>query len=178
MPEGQPLPEGRRVTTRHQSTLSPDGRKLLTYYGGVESRQGVHRFQVWEIESGNLLCRRTGLTLPIIHARSRSGCDAFAFSPDSQLLAVGTRDGRIEIREVEGGALRQELPVPLASCDHVRFLPDGKRLLTWGEGTVRVWNLERAELARSFSVPMLTGLAFTPDGRFLLVGGVGQFSGL
>lgn len=177
-PEGKPSPEGKHVPSRHQSTLSPDGRKLLTYYGGVENQPDVHRFQVWDLDTGNLLCQRSGITLPIVHLRSRSGCESFAFSPNSQLLAVGLRTGRIEIREVASGRLRQELSVPLNSCGRVVFLPDGKRLLTWGAGIARLWDLERVRLVRSLGVRVLTCLAFTPDGRYLLVGGVGEFSGL
>lgn len=176
--DGVPLPEGSRMPSRHQATLSPDGQRLLTYYGGVESQPGVHRFRVWDLESGRLLCRRSAITLPIIQGRRTSSCEAFAFSPDSETLAVGTRGGRIEIREVEGGQLKRELSAPANSCDRVAFLPDGKRLVTWGDGRARLWDVETGELVRSFKVPLLYCLTITPDGRFLVIGGGGDFRGL
>jgi WD40 repeat protein len=163
-PEIEPRPGG-------QAQLSPDGRILLTYYGGVEGLNNIHSYRLWDIESGRLLSRRSGITLPIGHGgRYYSRCQSLAFSADSRLLAVGRRDGRIEVREIDGGRLVREWKVPVGSCDLVTFHPDGKRLVTWGDSMIRLWEIESGANVRTFEVPILHRMATTPDGRWLVVG--------
>jgi WD40 repeat protein len=82
------------------------------------------------------------------------------------------------IYEVESRRLRQELKTPAGSCARIAFLPDGKQLLTWGDKTMRVWDLSTGKLVRSFRVPTVNCWALTPDGRFVVVGGDGEFRGL
>ncbi|MSU33963.1 MAG: hypothetical protein EXS36_02410 [Pedosphaera sp.] len=109
--------------------------------------------------------------------RSARTCTAIALSPDSQTIAIGTRSEGLTIHEVEGGGMRQQLKTPAESCTRLAFLPDGKQLLTWGDKTMRVWDLESGTMVRSFPVPTVNCLAPTPDGRFVLVGGDGTFRG-
>jgi WD40 repeat protein len=134
---------------------------------------------VWNNESGKLLQHHPGLDLPMVPVfRPSQSCAAIAFSPDSRALAIGRRGEGLAIHEAEGGRLRQELKTPAGACVRVAFLPDGKQLLTWGEKTMRVWDLGTGKMARSFTVPTVNCWALTPDGRFVVVGGDGEFRGL
>lgn len=176
--DGNPVSVGNQLQNG-QCLLSPDGRRLLTYYGGVENQTNIHRIRLWDLESSRLLLMRSGITLPISYSvRPYSRCRSLAFSPDSSQLAIGLRDGRIEVRAVDGGQLVKDWAMPPRSCEVVLFLPDGKRLITWGDSTMRLWEMATGTLVRSFPVPVLTEIASTPDGRWLVVGGTGAFAGL
>lgn len=72
----------------------------------------------------------------------------------------------------------REWGVPLKSCELVAFVPNGSQLLTWGESVMRLWEIETGALIRTFDVPILRGMTPTPDGRWLVVGGNGQWPGL
>ena len=175
-PEGRPIPAGTHSGLLDDAVLSPDGRMVVTY--GVSLRD-VRWLRVWNIESGKLLQHHPGLDLPMVPVfRPSQSCAAIAFSPDSRALAVGRRGEGLAIHEVEGRRLRQELKTPAGSCARIAFLRDGKELLTWGDKTMRVWDLGTGKMLRSFRVPIVNCWALTSDGRFVVVGGDGEFRGL
>lgn len=175
-PEARPIPAGTHSGLLDDAVLSPDGQMLVTY--GV-ALGDVRWLRVWNIGSGKLLQHHPGLDLPMVPAfRPTQSCAAIAFSPDSRALAIGRRGEGLAIHEVEGRRLRQELKTPAGSCARIAFLPDGKQLLTWGDKTMRVWDLGTGKMVRSFSVPTVNCLALTPDGRSVVVGGDGEFRGL
>ena len=175
-PEARPIPAGTHSGFLDDAVLSPDGRLVVTY--GVAL--GDFRWlRVWNIESGKLLQHHPGLDLPMVPVfRPSQSCAAIAFSPDSRALAIGRRREGLAIHEVEGRRLRQELKTPAGSCALIAFVPDGKQLLTWGDKTMRVWELGTGKMLRSFNVPTVNCWALTPDGRFVVVGGDGEFRGL
>lgn len=175
-PAGRPIPAGSHAGLLDDAVLSPDGQMLVTY--GV-SLGDVRWLRVWNIESGKLLQHHAGLDLPMVPVfRPSQSCAAIAFSPDSRTLAIGRRAEGLAIYEVEGRRLRQELKTPAGCCARIAFLPDGKQLLTWGDKTMRVWELGTGKMLHSFSVPTVNCWALTPDGRFVVVGGDGEFRGL
>lgn len=177
-PESRPIPA---VTVRgfmDQALLSPDGKTLITYGASITKGNSawVH---LWDIDGGKLLWHDQGLDLLMTASfEPRPTCAAIAFSPDSKTLALGMRGKGLWTYEVERGRLRQALETAPGSCSRLAFLPDGKRVLTWGDKTMRVWDLETARMLRAFTVPTVNCLAITPDGRFVLVGGDGEFRGL
>lgn len=179
---GEPWPEGRPAPTVGQpgfgdrALLSPDGRRLVSY-GTSITRQNAAWLHLWDIGSGRLLWHHPALDLPMTSFFRSQTCAALAFSPDSQTFAIGSRAGDLRIQDVDGARHRQELKAPPGSCVRIAFLPSGKQLLTWGEKMMRVWDLGRGELIRSFAVPTAQCLAVTPDGRWVLVGGDGAVLG-
>jgi WD40 repeat protein len=171
-------PEGPLEHAPRQVRLSPDGRTLLSYYGSVYHQPNISGIELWDLETGRLRWTKRNFTLPIIMAcRSSSSCETIAFSPDSTWLALGTVGDRIAIHDAEDGRLDLDLHAPRGSCIRLAFLPDGRRLLTWGDSTMRLWDLDRGEHVRSFSVPRLCSFTVTPDERLLLVGGAGGNQG-
>jgi WD40 repeat protein len=175
-PAARPIPAGVQSGLLDDAVVSPDGQLLVTY---GPSLRDVRWLRVWNIESGKLLQHYAGLDLPMVPVfRPCQSCAAIAFSPDSRALAIGRRAEGLVIYEVESRRLRQELKTPAGSCARIAFLPDGKQLLTWGDKTMRVWDLSTGKLVRSFRVPTVNCWALTPDGRFVVVGGDGEFRGL
>lgn len=174
-PAARPIPAGTHSGLLDDAVLSPDGQMLVTY--GVSLGE-LRWLRVWNMESGKLLQHHTGLDLPMVPVfRPSESCAAIAFSPDSRTLAIGRRGEGLAIYEVERHRLRQELKTPAGACARVAFLPDGQQLLTWGDKTMRVWELGTGKMLRSFSVPTVNCWALTPDGRFVVVGGDGEFRG-
>ena len=172
----RPIPAGVQSGLLDDAVVSPDGQLLVTY---GPSLRDVRWLRVWNIESGKLLQHHAGLDLPMVPVfRPSQSCAAIAFSPDSRVLAIGRRGEGLAIHEVEGRRLRQELKTPAGACVRIAFLPDGKQLLTWGDKTMRVWDLGTGKMLRSFRVPTVNCWALTSDGRFVVVGGDGEFRGL
>ena len=172
----RPIPAGAHSGLLDDAVVSPDGRLLVTYGASLGD---VRWLRVWNIESGKLLQHHAGLDLPMVPVfRPAQSCAAIAFSPDSRVLAIGRRGEGLAIHEVEGRQLRQELKTPAGACVRIAFLPDGKQLLTWGDKTIRVWDVGTGKMVRSFRVTTVNCWALTRDGRFVVVGGDGEFRGL
>lgn len=107
-----------------------------------------------------------------------NGVTATAFSSDAKLVAVGTYDGQLQIRDCATGKLVHELALPqknmVASVD---FSPDGRWLVACGYlGTLPVYEVATGKLAKQLSVSHenLAGpprvVRFTRDGRQVVVG--------
>jgi hypothetical protein len=158
--------------------LSPDGRMFVTY-GTSITKENASWVHLWDLETGKLLWQHAALELPLIASfRPARICAVIAFSPDSRTIALGTQGGSLRIHQTEAMGVGRELKLPPNSSTRVVFLPDGKHLLTWGNKTMRIWDVTTGEMTRSFSVPVVNCLTVTPDGRFVLVGGDGEFRGL
>ncbi|MCU0865336.1 MAG: protein kinase [Planctomycetes bacterium] len=62
-------------------------------------------------------------------------------SHDGRLVAIGTVDGQVHLRDLLSGELRASLPHGDV-VNAVRFLPGDRRLLSAGRGTLRLWDLD------------------------------------
>jgi WD40 repeat protein/serine/threonine protein kinase/tetratricopeptide (TPR) repeat protein len=165
-------PETGQETARiaHQArsvAWSPDGTRIASGGDGLELR-------LWDARDGSLhkpVLRQPGL----VHRLS--------WSPDSRRLATvslendqGTLKEGLSIWDTTSGArgLRVDQVRELRS---VAFSPDGSRLAAGGaEGVVRVFDAtDPGERAGLFTgCMMVTGLAFSPDGRRLYACGWGM----
>jgi WD40 repeat protein len=141
------------------AAFSPDGRTLAT---GLATEPGV---QLWDAAT------RLPLGPPLPH---RGPALAVAFSPDSRLLLTGCNlDSSARLWEVAPGVARG---APLAPAgDSVAFSPDGRFVLTTGEGdAARLWDAATGTASGPL-LPFRTvpypgpGPLFSPDGRRLLV---------
>lgn len=113
----------------------------------------------------------------------KSAVCAVAVRKGEKLVAAGTADGTLVVLDITGGTPKelfaQSAHVAGVAC--VGFSPDGNRVATvGGDGAVRVWTVtETGSLtaltkfdgqAKSGGAPgflALTGLSFSPDGRYL-----------
>jgi RNA polymerase sigma factor (sigma-70 family) len=174
---GDPLPLNavRRLGTvrfRHdtwlQAAVSPDG-KVIAGSGNAEVR-------LWNAVTGKELLH---FNLP------GSVATPIAFSRDGKTLATGSSDEVVRLWDAANGKLLRVFVGHKGSPrDHfpgiqgVAFSPDGKILASRGsDRTVRLWEIATARQLHQFNTPSdpfpgsASGLAFSPDGNALVVGG-------
>jgi WD40 repeat protein len=155
--------------------FSPTGRFFIAELYGRE--RGV----VFAVPSGKLLRRLPAQSL---------GC-AWAFTADDERVALFRgEDGLIDVyATATGELLRRLVPPPshwrlgfTTNCTALAFSPDGKLLASWNgtDGDVHIWDLatgkECHRLPGKAQAPNEyydLGLAWSPDGHMLAVGGMG-----
>jgi WD40 repeat protein len=160
--------------------LSPDGKKLAY---SCSREPGIALYDV-----------ETGARLLAWNAARERIWDV-AFLPDGSHLVSGGDDPVIRVWDAATGKLAREIGSDLGETGRIAVSPDGNHLATigqrradapsqvWqGDDFVRLWDLKTGKLLRRLSVPPgathpnfpsgLNALAFTPDGKRLLAGGV------
>ena len=159
--------------------FSPDGRLLAT--ADANGTVGLWNTATGH-EAGAPFSAETG---------PGSRVNAVAFSPDGRLLATADADGTVGLwnpatRRAISPPLRTETG-PGPGVNAVAFSPDGELLASAGaDGTARLWNpatgqaigpplpVETRQVSgvRNLSFePDVTGVAFSPNGKFLATAG-------
>lgn len=139
-------------------TFSADGDKLAIAYGHA-SGGGVH---VLDVDSGR---RELDLTWPVM-------AHSVTFAPDGRELAVGLRDGTLQLRELPGGVLRWQLTGHSAGVYALAYNQSGSRLFSGGfDRKVRVWELVQGRELLTLEAPGdgIRWLALDSSQRFLAV---------
>lgn len=114
---------------------------------------------------------------------------SIAFSRDGQLLATAGNDKLVRIWRAADGALLKELEGHGSHVYNLAFHPNGLHLVS-GElkGILKQWEIATWQLVRDYDASPLhkydsgfradcggiRGLAFSPDGRYLAAGGIGE----
>jgi RNA polymerase sigma factor (sigma-70 family) len=126
----------------------------------LTSKQAV----VWDLAAGKVL--RT-LSVPIRHA---------VLTPDGKsLVSLGRTLQRWDLAKGIAGYPDTAGLGHTGPVDLVAYAPDGKRLASASptDETVRLWDTANGKPLHVFSVADPSALAFTPDGKYLLVGNGG-----
>ena len=94
-----------------------------------------------------------------------------AFSPDGQILALGTYDGSVQLWQVSEGTLLRTLEENGSEVECVAFSPDGQILASGShDGNVQLWQVSDGTLLRTLEGNpdfQRTSVAFSPDGQTL-----------
>jgi len=161
--------------TISQLRFSPDGQKLLvstTDPGGIAYETRLHLF---DAASGKEL----------FQWESDEGIVDVAFSPDSKVLAVGTaagaliQNGEVRLLDATNGAERDRFTLDNIVLD-LDISPDGQ-LLSVVSGTYSLWkkkailsiyNTSEHRIVYTLDSKEFFNMnSFSPDGRFIVVGG-------
>ena len=157
-------------TKMRAEAISPDATTLAA--------RRKKRWHLWDISKNRAAAVLTGY-------KEKEWDVQFAFSPDGQTVASGSRDGRVRSREVPNrprSALKQlfsgaeKIPPRFTRKAHngevnqLAFSPDGKTLATSGwDGKICLWDTNTGTALSKLTEhghPM-TALVFSPDGKTL-----------
>lgn len=114
---------------------------------------------------------------------------SLAFSRDGQYVATAGNDKLVRIWRAADGALLKELAGHTSHVYNLAFHPNGKHLVS-GEllGILKQWEVDTWQLVRDYDAKVLVkydptfkadcggirGLDFSPDGRYIAAGGIGE----
>jgi len=182
-PDGDPLPRGAifRVGSarfRHGGLISalaysPDGRTVTTLVNTCELTGLV---RTWDAATGrprDTFCGGAATASTLLAALSPDGRFAAAYEPLSARTFAG---GRITVRDLSGGAIRQSLAVPEGpEIFALAISNDGSRLAAARAGEVDpllVWDVAVNKLRRLPAAGWLVQgtqlqIALSPDGKLL-----------
>ena len=142
------------------ANLSPDGTKVVT-----AERTGI--VGLWDAGTGKQIRLLRGHEDQIHDAR---------FSPDGKTIASGARDGTARTWNVETGAqIAVHQQQGGSYVDTVSFSPDGKWVMSAGNGWVEIWNATTGDVHSSTKIgpedegAYSTDARFSPDGKAILV---------
>lgn len=142
---------------------APDGRLIAVVTGQLTE---AAKKQIHLVEPGS---QRTAALLP----RPGRHAGAVLFSPDSQLLAIGSEQV-VELWNVPTRRLAQSIPTQGREVSALAFSPDGRRL-AWGgrDGSIVLWDIpgERESDSWYGGAFSISSLTFAPTGQALLATG-------
>jgi hypothetical protein len=112
---------------------------------------------------------------PPFSFRTDDPATSAAFSPDSKLLALGTRSGACEVFDVMTGNRTLLIPGASGPVTALAFSPKGHLLATADEKTVRLWSLSGGQELGNWSLRApVSALRFSPDGNQIITVGPDQ----
>ena len=146
---------------------SPDGKRIA-------SASGDHTAQVWDASDGGHILTYRGHASDVL---------TIAWSPDGRYLATGGLDATVQVWNATSGAKVYSYHGHSDAVFDVVWSPDGKRLASTSfDGTVQMWDAFSGQHVLTYTAPTslrggapaaANAVAFSPDGRYLAVGGAG-----
>lgn len=132
--------------------------KQIGIIGGDQGRIAISPDDKWMAVAGlqgvwliDLALQDSSAVLLTGHTRRVNGVD---FSPDSKMLASGSRDGTVRLWSLPGGELIREINAHSAAVSDVDFDSTGTMIASASGGedkTIRIWQVNTGEELREFS---------------------------
>jgi hypothetical protein len=148
--------EIRRVAGQHAASItalafSPDSALLVSV-----SEDGV--LYLWNTLTGE----------PVMNLQDPSLYSA-AFGSDGKTLIIGGANGSIKIWDIASSAQTQELTSGIGTIRNIAANPAGGQIAVSGDvSAVEIWDIANGALVYSLPfAPDITGIAYSPDGRWL-----------
>jgi WD40 repeat protein/DNA-binding XRE family transcriptional regulator len=161
---GQELRQQLFPATVMAMALSPDGRLAVTHWD--------RDVRLWDIAKWREAGRLLGHT---------SGIWAITVSPDDRLALTGTDHGELRLWDLAGQGELRRFPTDGTPLWAVAVSHDGRRLLVAdNRGATLVYDVGSGEPVQRLGgdIPVCpNALAFSPDGRYALVGSCDIFTG-
>jgi WD40 repeat protein len=135
--------------------FSPCGELVLTVC--VNIRTGEGEALLWD-EKGTLLQTFT----------YEKAVTSVAFSPNGRFLAMASRDGVVNVWDIEQGKAVASLR-HYCKVNAIAFAPDKDLIVTGGsDGKIKFWNFRDCVLEKSLVFDSkIKSVAFSPDGKFM-----------
>lgn len=163
--------------------FSPDGTMFVTTPGNLAQEQESRSIRFWDAKTYKVRAK----------IDSAGRVQKIKFSPDGKSLAVisyieDSGDGKtiVELWDVQLKKLAAVQPAKGRSIDgsalnimsQIDFSPDGSKLATIKKQTVELWDIKTGELRQTLQghEKDVTGVWFSPDGRFLVSTGEQQLA--
>ncbi|HXV99314.1 MAG TPA: WD40 repeat domain-containing protein, partial [Anaerolineae bacterium] len=140
-------------------TFSPDGALLAA---GAWNNDAV---QLWQVGGCATPSEACGAPLSPLQGPAGTALSV-AFSPQDDLLAVGTASGAVRLWQVSTGSVVGALEGHTAGVNSLAFSADGARLVSGSaDGTVRLWQISTGALLHTFEgqAGSINSLSFSPD---------------
>lgn len=168
-----------RYTISHigDMDVSPDGNTIAVAYfqssviGETSQADDVYQIALIDAKNGHIIKTLTGHTFLI---------GGIVFSPDSESLLSVSGDQTARLWNIKTGREIQQIKLK-AKGGIPAFSPDGKQFVIatapiWGlppQPIVGLYDSKTGNLLREFprQYNHVTGIAFSPDGKYLLIGG-------
>jgi len=152
-----------RFNWEHKFCFSPDGKTLA-------SIMGQEKIILWNLSTGE--GKVLYETYSNIHGIA--ALYGIAFSPDGNIIATGSLNGGVSLRNVQTGKNIKTLNGYPGALYAVKFSPDGDILAAAsGDESIVFWEVKTGKKIKDFqghSADILD-IAFSPDGKTLASGG-------
>ncbi|NER24798.1 MAG: TIR domain-containing protein [Symploca sp. SIO1C2] len=96
-----------------------------------------------------------------------------AISPNGQMIASGSADGKVQLWDLEGNPIGKPFEGHKKGVFSVAFSPDGQTIVSGSEDTtLRLWDLKGNLIGKPFEGHeyRLLSVAFSPDGKTIISG--------